>query len=289
MRKEEILKIRMTVGGEAIGSSLNSPVGQKISSSFGKISRNGFSLAEAMIVVLIGAIALGMSAPMISRQLKNETLTNTQMQILQRQIDRLKENQSGVEDGAVMFYATDSCPENWAKITGFGGYYLRIQNAGETIGSIKEQMVHRHKHVSPIVHYDSANVGNVFRYGPFKSSYANIFGDGTYDTKPTTFPPLSTGNYSDSTTGSIAYTSDGMNRKETLMRKNKYFYDVTVCPNRDVGDEICNPTDNNFDIPYLSDMPLVGNENRPNSLVLTACVKGYKTCSMVDNKLSCSK
>ena len=75
------------------------------------------------------------------------------MQILQRQIDRLKENQSGVEDGAVMFYATDSCPENWAKITGFGGYYLRIQNAGETIGSIKEQMVHRHKHVSPIVHY----------------------------------------------------------------------------------------------------------------------------------------
>ena len=101
----------MAVG--AIGSSLNSPVGQKISSSFGKISRNGFSLAEAMIVVLIGAIALGMSAPMISRQLKNETLSNTQMQILQRQIDRLKENQAGVEDGAVMFYATDSCPENY--------------------------------------------------------------------------------------------------------------------------------------------------------------------------------
>ena len=80
-----------------------------------------------------------------------------------------------------------------------------------------------------------------------------------------------------------------MNRFESLMNGNYTITNVLTCPNRDEGDNVCKKTGNQLNTPYLSDMPLVGNENRPNSLVLTACVKGYKTCSMVDNKLSCSK
>ena len=95
-----------------------------------------------MVALLIGSLVLGMSAPIISKQLKHNNTSDEQASILLRSIERLERNQNGVEDGAVMFYASDSYPENWAKITGFEGYYLRIQNTGETIGSIKEQMVH---------------------------------------------------------------------------------------------------------------------------------------------------
>ena len=120
------VKNRTTVGGGVIDCSLNSPAGQKISSSFRKISRNGFSLAEAMIVILIGAIALGMSAPMISRQLRNETLTNTQMQIIQRQIDDLRANRTNAPSGAIMFFE-QRCPNNWTDMSGeYAGRYIRI-------------------------------------------------------------------------------------------------------------------------------------------------------------------
>lgn len=120
------VKNRMAVGEGVIDCSLNSPAGQKIGSSFRKISRNGFSLAEAMIVVLIGAIALGMSAPMISRQLRNETLTNTQMQIIQRQIDELRTNRTNAPSGAIMFFE-QRCPDRWTDMSGeYAGRYIRI-------------------------------------------------------------------------------------------------------------------------------------------------------------------
>ena len=48
-----------------------------------------FSLAETMIVILIGTIALGMSAPMISRQLRSETLNSAQFQVINRKIESL--------------------------------------------------------------------------------------------------------------------------------------------------------------------------------------------------------
>ncbi len=88
-----------------------------------------------MIVILIGTIALGMSAPMISRQLKNETLTNTQMQVIQRQIDALKSRTAETPEGAVMFFLLRSCPDGWypindyvsgGDISGLNGYFPRF-------------------------------------------------------------------------------------------------------------------------------------------------------------------
>lgn len=64
-----------------------------------------------------------------------------------------------------------------------------------------------------------------------------------------------------------------MNRTETLSKTRSKLYSVLTCPNRDEGDSICKPTGNQYDIPYLSEMPLVGNENRPKSILLLACEK----------------
>ncbi len=305
-------KMQSDVGWGAIDSSINSPLCQKFSLKLKnkhKNSKKAFSVAEAMIALLIGSLALGMAAPMITKQIKAQNMTDTQFRVINRQADELRDlvndlmeeiedlrnnnnDNNGVEDGAVMFYATTSCPENWAKITGFGGYYLRIQKAGETIGSIKEQMVHRHKHVSPFLSHNSNAMSNTHRYGPYAPNNADVgaLGDGSYTAAPSSTHILSGGDYSAAVYNKwFLYTSDGMNRSETLSRTRSKLYSVLTCPNRDEGDSICKKSGNQYNIPYLSNMPLVGNENRPNSLVLTACVKGYKTCSMVNNKLNCTK
>ena len=84
-----------------------------------------------MIVILIGTIALGMSAPLISRQLKNETLTNTQMQVLQRQIDGLKKSGGSAASGAIMFFRGD-CPDKWKDLSSeFSGRYIRISGTND--------------------------------------------------------------------------------------------------------------------------------------------------------------
>lgn len=182
-------------------------------------------------------------------------------------------------------------------------------------------MVHKHKHVSPYMVFNSYTNVNQHRYGPFRvemSDYTgygwkNPLGDTIYP-KPSNLLPDGYGTYvagvlnlsSTSIPYSLygeaspgvwgyswfTYTSDAANRTESLVftpdTVGLSTKDVTVCPNRDEGDAVCKPTGNPYGVPYLADMPLVGNENRPNSLVLTACVKGYKTCNMASGKLSCS-
>ncbi len=92
--KKKMVKNRMAVGGGAIGSLLKSPVGQKISVSDEKLkikSIQAFSVAEAMIALLIGSLILGFSAPMISKQLQHNNFTNIQSQILSSKIDKIDE------------------------------------------------------------------------------------------------------------------------------------------------------------------------------------------------------
>ena len=66
-------KMQAAVGEGAIGSSINSPLCQKFSLKSKNNHRNkrkAFSVAEAMIALLIGSVALGMAAPMITKQIK---------------------------------------------------------------------------------------------------------------------------------------------------------------------------------------------------------------------------
>ena len=78
-----MVKTQMAVGRERTGSCLNSP-------EFKKYSKKAFSLAEALIALLIGSLILGMSAPLITKQLKHNTFTDVQAQLLNRKVESAK-------------------------------------------------------------------------------------------------------------------------------------------------------------------------------------------------------
>lgn len=245
--------------------------------------KKGFSVAEAMIALLIGSIALGMAAPMITKQVKSQSLADSQMQILQDQINELRENQSNIDSGAVMFFRRTSCPDGWSIIKNKGGYYLRIAQVNENgdieesknIGDTLEAMVHKHKHVSPFMAFNGPAMKNQLRYGPYKPEKdAQV--DYSYPEAPSegsAYAFYGVGYRDEWYANTFTYTSDGMNREESLYYSIKDAKKVTVCPNRDDDNKICKPSDNNFNIPYLSEMPIVGDENRPKSILLIACEK----------------
>ena len=79
--KNKIAENRILVGGGAIAStikSLSSKILTTKTSSFHKNAhtnkRKAFSVAEAFIVLPVGSIALGVSAPMITKQIKAQTV-----------------------------------------------------------------------------------------------------------------------------------------------------------------------------------------------------------------------
>ncbi len=134
-RKEQILTPQKLANDRV--SRFDAPQGLKplefVPQGLSLIPAKAFSLVEAMIVLLIGTIALGMSAPMISRQLKNETMNNVQFQVLNKKYEELKKVKSDIPSGAVMYFDLDGCPDGWTILTKFypqaAGSFLR--NLGE--------------------------------------------------------------------------------------------------------------------------------------------------------------
>ena len=117
----------------AFASRLNSFQSQKRSNSF-FIKQNfftvqsikAFSVAEAMIVLLIGSIILGFSAPMISRQLKHNNMSDIQVQVLNDRIKKLEGavKNSSIPKGTIAFFdtsvvaesASNPCPVGWERV-----------------------------------------------------------------------------------------------------------------------------------------------------------------------------
>lgn len=87
----------------AIDSRLNSPKVQKkcsvsfftLQNSFTIKSLKAFSVAEAMIALLIGTIALGMSAPMITKTMKNSDFSSLQVSLLGKKVNALENIHAG--------------------------------------------------------------------------------------------------------------------------------------------------------------------------------------------------
>lgn len=79
----------------------------------------GFSVAEAMIALLIGSLVLGFSAPMITKQIKYNNMSDVQMQVLNKKIEQLRANQSNIPSGAIMYFDLDRCPNGWSELTSF--------------------------------------------------------------------------------------------------------------------------------------------------------------------------
>ena len=269
-----------------------------------KRNKKAFSVAEAMVALLIGSVALGVAAPMMTKQMKRENFNDAQFQVLQRQIENLR-SQREVPAGAIMFFNLRRCPTGWTPVsTDFIGHYPRIVGEDDdSTNTTVEQMVHKHKHVSPFLPYYGLFMKNQLRYGPYSypsslwTSYPNmeVKGDGgDYPQLPNVahyqrsvyVPSGSVSNSAVALYGvgyngewhynTIAYTSDGVNTTEQLFGikdggAGMMIKNFTVCPNRDENNAVCKPTGNNYNVPYLANMPLVGNENRPNSVKWLAC------------------
>ena len=101
-----------------------------------------------MIALLIGSVALGMAAPMITKQIKQNNFTDTQFSVLRRQIEELNERITETPDGAVMFFLLSRCPDGWHPIndyvsggaaSGLNGYFPRF--AGSFSPAIGEHFV----------------------------------------------------------------------------------------------------------------------------------------------------
>ena len=138
-----------------------------------------------MIVLLIGIIVIGMSAPMISRQLKNETSNNVQFQVLTQRVER-----ATVPVGVVVMWSgsTVNIPRGWALCDGNNGtpdlrgrFVVGVDNVDYSMGSIggeKEvaltvEQMPRHQHqVLPYSGLEGAG-GYISRNNITASTYAN--------------------------------------------------------------------------------------------------------------------
>jgi len=86
-----------------------------------------FSVAEAMIALLIGTIVLGFSAPMITKQLKHNNFTSIQTQILNKKIDNV-DDKSDANAGKISQIIGTKTPSDYAVfINGLSNKIAKIE------------------------------------------------------------------------------------------------------------------------------------------------------------------
>ena len=125
-----------------------------------QLNKRAFSIAEAMIALLIGTIVLGFSAPLISRQIKQSNLNDIQVQILLRRIERLEQQtNNSLPEGSIIFLDSNTyngCPPNWTMINQEGRFF-KITTQTENIGYSEEANLPDHIHA--IGEYTVAGLG----------------------------------------------------------------------------------------------------------------------------------
>ena len=198
------LKCKQLQGGGAIGSSINSPLCQKISLKLKnnhKNSKKAFSVAEAMIALLIGSVALGMAAPMITKQIKTQNTADVERRLINDRIERT------IPQGVIVMWSGSitNIPSGWALCDGTNGTPdLRnrfIVGAGDeynmgAVGGSKEvaltiAQMPRHDHEvmeyagpwkSGVTNYNAHIAANTNGWSSFYTSFTGGQADGT--TKP---------------------------------------------------------------------------------------------------------
>jgi len=134
-----------------------------------KRKRKAFSVAEAMITLLIGSVALGVAAPMITKQIKHNNYSQVQTNIISQQLDRVTtQNNKRLEDietnieeiienvenrltnaipsGAVMYFDLTDCPSGWTplvnKYPNASNAFIRNQSgSGRALGNYQSSAV----------------------------------------------------------------------------------------------------------------------------------------------------
>ena len=119
-----------------------------------------FSVAEATITLLIGSIALGMAAPMITKQIKQNNFTDTQFSLIKNQnnnlnqeilelkekIRILEEMDSSIPQGAIMYFDSTTCPDGWTPLSkkysqASGSFIRNLGESKRTLGSYQASAV----------------------------------------------------------------------------------------------------------------------------------------------------
>ena len=131
--------------------------------------KTAFSVAEAMMALLIGSVALGAAAPMITKQIKHNNYSKVQTNIISQQLDRVTtQNNTRLEDmetnieeiienvenrltnaipsGAVMYFDLTACPSGWTplvnKYPNASNAFIRNQSgSGRALGNYQTSAV----------------------------------------------------------------------------------------------------------------------------------------------------
>lgn len=129
-----------------------------------KRKKKAFSIAEAMVVLLITSLALAAASPLISKSLKSDGMDNLKWKELEEKINQLENNLteknteltekieelkeeldafSAIPSGSIVYFDLDSCPSGWTALT---SKYPKASNAfirntggsGRTRGSFQQ-------------------------------------------------------------------------------------------------------------------------------------------------------
>lgn len=165
-----------------------------------------FSVAEAMIALLIGSVALGMAAPMITKQIKQNTLTDAQFQMLNREIQSLRaqinnndfndiieelreellaeiDSQNAFPSGALLL-TTGSCPTSgWSDITNtYNNSFIKAGTSGiGTVANPSGNLPEHYHYVGSFTQSGNNDANFVYRTLTTKYAYTerNISGEGS--------------------------------------------------------------------------------------------------------------
>ena len=121
-------------------------------------NKKAFSVAEAMIALLIGSVALAAAAPMITKQLKTQNFTDTQFRVIMDRLERLEQNSGQIPEGTVAFFssnvvaqsATNPCPAGWSMApASWKGRFFKMAAETSQIGTEQDQSLQEHWHDLP--------------------------------------------------------------------------------------------------------------------------------------------
>ncbi len=108
----------------------------------GQMLKQAFSVAEAMIALLIGSFILGYSAPIITSQIKHNNMSDMQVQVLNSRIEELRRTQINIPPGAIMAFNLNSCPSGWFPLTQLdanaaGAFIRNVGDKASAMGKVQ--------------------------------------------------------------------------------------------------------------------------------------------------------
>ena len=105
-----------------------------------------FSVAEAMVALLIGSIALGAAAPLITKQIKHNNSNGALEDVINDRLDEIERRLPPA--GSIIFLDSNrhnGCPDGWTMINQNGKFFKITTNAAN-IGTSEDAKLPDHMH-----------------------------------------------------------------------------------------------------------------------------------------------